>query len=150
MKILSILEFTYSYNLVNYSFSAVRKLWNELCKSETDLEWISASTLNFELFPSLTLHVFNVEFVVVCVGKKPESRAVIPAGQSFSEEEALRVDFDLLLWGNMIVEEGVEEAAEEHEDGEGPVPGVGAVACKTEDDDEEHDVPAHCPVVSWV
>lgn len=128
----------------------IGELWNKFCKLEADLQWTHAAILNFEFFPSLTLHVFNVEFVVVCVGKQPESCAVIPADQGIREEEALGIDFDPLLWGNMVVNEGVEETAEEHEDGEGPVPGIGPIACKTEDDDEEHDVPAHGPVVSWV
>lgn len=82
-----------------------------------------------------------------CCGEEPESRAVLPSDNGVFEEEGFWVERDVLLGRDVIVEEGIEEAAEEHEDGEGPVPHVGPVARQADDGREKYDVPAYGPIV---
>ena len=128
----------------------VGEFGNECCKLEANGHWVGASVQDFYFSPSLVFGVFYVEFGIGWCFDDPEADAVLPTDEGALEDESLLVDFQPFLWGNVVVEEGVEEAAEEDEDGEGPVCCVCPVACKTEEDDEEHDVPSRSSVVLGV
>lgn len=121
-----------------------------MCKLQADGGCIEISRLYLYRFPSFPLRVFDVEFGVEGRGYEPEAGAIFPADDGTLEEEALGMDFHPLFRRNVIVNEGIEEAAEEDEDGECPVPGVGAVAREAEDNDEEYGVPPRGPVVLGV
>jgi hypothetical protein len=128
----------------------VREFWDEFRELQADGSSVDGSRLDFHVFLPFSFEVFYVEFGVGWCGNEPEAGAILPADDAIFEEEALGVDFDPLLSRDVVMEERVEEAAEEDEDGEGPVPGVGPIACETEDDDEEQDVPPRCSVVLGV
>lgn len=148
--ILSILEFTDAYELVQEALPAIRELGNAFCEAEANSHGVDVPVLDFYLFPSFPIYVLDVDIDVGLGREEPESCAILPPDDRVLEEEGFGVEGNPLLRGNVVVEEGVEEAAEEHEDGKCPIPHVGAVACKAHDDEEEHDVPAHSPVVRGV
>lgn len=125
----------------------VREFREELRKLQAEGGGIEITRSYLYRFPPFSFRIFDVELGEVPEREDPESRTVFPANDGAFKEEALWVDFDPLLGGDVVVEEGIEEAAEEHKDGESPVPGVGAITGETEDDNEEYDVPAHGPVV---